>query len=69
MSSKPIPLHPEKVKYRDHVITLTHRTKTNDWTYSITHTRTITLKNKAPRYDAALALAKQEIDILTGGKA
>jgi hypothetical protein len=69
MSSNLVSLQPAQVMYRDHVITLTHRTKTNDWTYTITHTRTITLKNKAPRYEAALKLAKQEIDILTGAKA
>lgn len=67
-AAKPIPLHAPQVEYKGHKITLTHRPKTNDWTYTITHTRTITLKHHAPRYEAALKMAKDEIDILLGAK-
>jgi ribosomal protein S10 len=64
----PIPLHPTEVIYKGHKIVLTHRTKTNDWQYSFTHTRTITLSDKAPRYEAALTQAKKDIDVLLGDK-
>ena len=60
------PLHPTEVHYRDHVITLTHRPKVNDWQYSVEHTRTIVLRNVAPRYETALKAAKLDIDILLG---
>jgi hypothetical protein len=67
MPTAPItPLHPKRVTYRDHVITLTHRPRVNDWQYHIEHTRTIVLSNIAPRYDAALKAAKQDIDIIMG---
>lgn len=62
-------LHPNEVTYRDHVITLTHRPRVNDWQYSITHTRTIVLSNFAPRYETALKAAQLDIDILLGQKA
>lgn len=67
-TNKPIPLHAPQVEYKGHKIILTHRPRTNDWTYSFTHTRTITLKNRAPRYETALKMAKHEIDILLGAK-
>lgn len=59
------PLHPTRVEYKGHTIKLTHRVKVNDWTYEIKHTRTIVLKNHAPRYDTALSAAKNDIDALT----
>lgn len=61
-------LHPNTVNYRDHTIKLTHRPKINDWSYTVTHTRTLNLTNHAPRYDTALAAAKHDIDILLDGK-
>lgn len=64
----PIPLHAPEVIYKGHKIVLTHRTKTNDWTATVSHTRTITLKHRAPRYEAALTQAKKELDVLLGGK-
>ena len=60
------PLHPNKVTYRDHVIVLTHRPKTNDWEYAVKHTRTILLRNVAPRYETALKQAKRDLDIVLG---
>lgn len=65
-ASKAVPLHPTSVEYKGHTIKLTHRIKTNDWTYEVRHTRTITLKNNAPRYETALKQAKRDIDILVG---
>lgn len=64
---KATPLRPTEVMYKDHKITLTLRPRTNDWHYSFTHTRTITVSNQAPRYDTALRQAKNDIDTLTGG--
>lgn len=68
MASDLVQLQPGTVHYKNHTITLTHRTKTNDWVYTITHTRTITLKHHAPRYATALKMAQDEIDILVGDK-
>jgi len=61
-------LHPTTVTYKDHTIKLTHRPKTNDWTYTVSHTRTITLTNHAPRYDTALRHAQHDIDLMLGNK-
>lgn len=55
-------LHPTTVTYRNHIITLKHRPKTNDWTYTVTHNIPLTLSNHAPRYETALNAAKAEID-------
>lgn len=65
-AQKAIPLHPTEVNYRDHKIKLTHRPGTNDWTYEVKHTRTITLSDKAPRYDTAVKNAKRDVDCLLG---
>ena len=66
MSRTVQPLHAPKVQYRAHTIKLTHRPKTNDWKYSVSHTRTITLTNHAPRYESALKQAMKDIDNLLG---
>ena len=68
MSNNVKKLQPTEVQYKDHSITLTHRPSVNDWTYTVSHTRTITLSQHAPRYDSALRLAKRDIDILLGDK-
>ena len=62
----PTQLHPTSVTYRDHVIVLTHRPRTNDWEYAVRHTRTILLRNVAPRYETALKQAKRDLDIVLG---
>lgn len=59
-------LHPERVTYRDHSITLRYRPKTNDWSYKFVHTTTMTINNHAPRYETAVAAAKKDIDNLVG---
>lgn len=61
-------LHPATVTYKDHTIKLTHRPRINDWTYTVSHTRTITLTNHAPRYDSAVRAAQHDIDVLLGDK-
>lgn len=66
MSNKVAKLQPTEVTYKNHTIRLTHRPRTNDWQYSFTRTRTITIRNAHPRYDTALKHAQQEIDILLG---
>lgn len=68
MSSDLVQLQPGTVHYKGHKIVLTHRTKTNDWIATVSHTRTITLTHRAPRYEAALKQAKQELDVLLGDK-
>lgn len=65
---KVVPMHPTTVDYKGHTIKLTHRPRTNDWQYEVKHHRTITLKNQAPRYEAALKQAQTDIDILMGDK-
>lgn len=62
----PTPIRPTTVQYRDHTIVLTHRPKTNDWEYTVKHTRTILLRNHAPRYETALKQAKRDLDIVLG---
>lgn len=62
MSAKVTQLQPNTVKYKGYIIKLTHRPKTNDWTYSINVDLPLTLSNKAPRYQTALSQAKAEID-------
>lgn len=61
-------LQPTTVTYKDHTIKLTHRPRINDWTYTVSHTRTITLSDHAPLYSAALRAAKRDIDVLLGDK-
>lgn len=58
-------LHPNEVTYKGYHIKLTHRPKTNDWTYTIVHHIPLKLSYHAPRYDTALTQAKAEIDRLT----
>lgn len=57
-------IKPNIVTYRGHTIKLTHRPKVNDWQYHITYHIPLTLSDHAPRYEQALAQAKQEIDAL-----
>lgn len=64
MSARVRQLQPEQVQYKGYTITLTHRPKINDWTYSFTHTHTMTISNTYPRYETALKHAKKSIDIL-----
>ena len=58
-------LHPTNVTYKGYHIKLTHRPKTNDWTYSIIHNIPLTLSHHAPRYSTALKQARDEIDRIT----
>lgn len=72
MNAEPTPMSPREVQYRGYTITLTHRVKTNDWTYTINHVVHMTLSQAAPRYESALRLAKHDVDVLlrpTKGKA
>ncbi len=66
MSAEIKQLEPAKVQYRDHTITMVHRPLVNDWSYEVQHTRTLTMTGTCPRYQAALALAKGDVDALVG---
>lgn len=64
-SPKVTALNPKEVRYKGYLIKLTHRPKTNDWSYSITAQLQMKLSDKSPRYATALAQAKSDIDALT----
>lgn len=57
-------LRPTTVTYKGYTITLKHRPKINDWTYTVTYNIPLRLSDHSPRYDTALNQAKAEIDAL-----
>ena len=57
----------EDVDYKGHMIHIAYRKETNDFTYSFTHTKTLTFDGHASNFDNCVSKAKRYVDVVTGG--